>query len=269
MSIESLTGFSVPEITAIEEFLRSCTVPLVREENDQLVLMGTGTFFRSEERLWIGTASHVVDTEEDLRQLSVPLKTADQYLSLGNCTLYRPDNLNLDVAIVLIQDKEFEQHVSENWRVLNEKNLTRFDPHNSRYIVAGYPKETLARKNLNWREAFTQIYTSPYPGGATDADHSILRLSYAERAPSSLGSVTDTPHLGGLSGSSVWAIEANPPFPWAAEKILKVVAIQVSFKHSEYIGAEWWTLVREVFRHWADEQEPVGPRLGLGGCGLS
>ena len=33
-----------------------------------------------------------------------------------------------------------------------------------------------------------------------------------------------------------------------------VMAVQVAFKHDEYISAEWWTLVREVFRRWADQQ---------------
>jgi hypothetical protein len=37
------------------------------------------------------------------------------------------------------------------------------------------------------------------------------------------------------------------------DNVLRVVAIQVSVKHSEYIGAEWWTLVREVLRRWASE----------------
>jgi hypothetical protein len=41
--------------------------------------------------------------------------------------------------------------------------------------------------------------------------------------------------------------------PWAAEKIL-VVAIQVSFKHSEYIAAGWWTLAIEVFHRWATNE---------------
>jgi hypothetical protein len=41
---------------------------------------------------------------------------------------------------------------------------------------------------------------------------------------------------------------------WAPEKVLKVVAVQVSFKHSEYVPAEWWTLVRKIFRRWHLEQ---------------
>ena len=218
MTNESLTGFSEHEAAAIEEFLRSCTVPLLREESEKLALMGTGTFLSLEGRLWLVTASHVVQTEQDLLELSVPLKTKGQYLSLGNCTLYRPDNLNLDVAIILVQDKDFEQLVYENWRVLNEQNLVRFNPANPKSIVAGYPRETLAHKNLNWHELFTQIYTSAYPGGAADADHSILRLTYARTAPSSFGSVTATPHLGGLSGSSVWNVIPNAALPGQPRK---------------------------------------------------
>lgn len=203
--------------------------------------------------MWLVTASHVIPTEHDLRELGVPVRSRRQFLTLGSCTLYRPDNLNLDVAIILIQDEAFEQSVLENWRVLDESAIARFDARYPRYIVAGYPRETLARNRLNWRDSFTQIYTSPYPGGGADADHNVLRLAYAKAAPCSLGAIADTPHLGGLSGSSVWNVVPQTTGPWAPEKNLKVVALQVSFMHSEYISAEWWTLVLEVFRRWANE----------------
>jgi hypothetical protein len=47
-------------------------------------------------------ASHVVRKEQHLRELAVPMGTAGQFRTLGNCTLYRPNNteLDLDVAIV-------------------------------------------------------------------------------------------------------------------------------------------------------------------------
>jgi hypothetical protein len=258
--MESLTGFSIPEMEAIEEFLRSCTVPLVRAEDDKLALLGTGTFFRLEERLWLVTAAHVIRDEADLKELGIPMKTAAQFLTLGNCTLYRPNNLNLDVAIVLVQDTEFEEYVYSNWRVLDDSNITRFNPAISRYIVAGYPRETLAKTAINWRKSFTQIHVGPYPGGAGDADHSMFRLAYSRTASDSSGSVTNTPSLSGVSGASVWAVMDAAAPPWAPEKVLKVVAVQVSFKHSDYIGAEWWTLVREVFRRWSDEQENSMPK---------
>src|SRR6266571_6251936 len=124
----SLTGFSPLETEAVREFLRSCTVPLVREVGDKLALMGTGTFFRLEGQLWLVTAAHVIPDEQHLRELAVPMKTAGRFLTFGNCILYRPNNLNLDVAIVLIHDAEFQQLVPQNWRVLEQSNITRFDP---------------------------------------------------------------------------------------------------------------------------------------------
>jgi hypothetical protein len=44
---------------------------------------------------------------------------------------------------------------------------------------------------------------------------------------------------------------------WAAEKVLKAVAVQVGFKHDEYICCEWWTLVREVLRQWRLSMQPT------------
>jgi hypothetical protein len=238
------------EEEVVREFLRSCTVPLVREVDDSLDLMGTGTFFHLEEQLWLVTAAHVIRTAEHLRELAVPMRTAGQFQTLGECTLCRPSNteLDLDVAVVLIQGAEFQQLVRQNWEVLDEGNITRFDEAEHVYIVAGYPRETLERRNLNWLRSFTLIYTNPYPGGADDADHPMLRLSYARSFRDRSGELADTPHLGGLSGASVWAVSNPAGNVWTPRNFLKVVAVQVAFRHDAYIACEWWTLVSEVFR---------------------
>jgi|SRR5215471_2119072 len=250
----SLPNFSPIETAAIKEFLRSCTVPLVCEVGDKLALMGTGTFFRLEGHLWLVTAAHVIPDEQNLRELAVPMRTAGQFLTLGNCILYRPNNPNLDVAMVLVQDTAFEQLVPQNWRVLVESNISRFDPAGSTYMIAGYPRETLSKKEMNWLDSFTRIYTNPYPGGADDADHSMFRLTYSRSATDHSGKISRTPSLEGMSGASVWSVTDRPGELWTADNVLKVVAVQVSFKHSDYIAAEWWTLVREVLRRWADEK---------------
>jgi hypothetical protein len=250
----SLPELSPIEAEAIREFLRSCAVPLVREVGDNLALMGTGSFFRLEGHLWLVTAAHVIPDELNLSKLAVPMRTVGQFLTLGNCTLYRPDNFNLDVAIVLIQDADFQRLAPQNWRVLEEGNITRFDPTGLVYVIAGYPLETLVKKGIDWLNSFTQIYTSPYAGGVEDADHQMFHLTYSRAASLPSGRPAETPSLVGLSGASVWALTKAQDELWTPDKVLKVVAIQVSFKHSDYIGAEWWTLVREVFRRWAVER---------------
>jgi hypothetical protein len=84
-------GFSESEAEAIKEFLRLCTVPLVCEKDEKLALLGTGTFFRLEGLLWLVTAAHVIDSESDLRQAAVPMRSSAQFVTLGNCTLIRPN----------------------------------------------------------------------------------------------------------------------------------------------------------------------------------
>jgi hypothetical protein len=257
--MESLTGFSRTQLEAIEAFLRSCTIPLVGEEDKKLALLGMGTFFSLDGQLWLVTAAHVVKHRDDLKELAVPMRSLGRFITLGNCCLYRPSNLDLDVALIHIQDADFKRYVSENWRVLDDSNVIRFDPSASRYIVAGYPRETLANKNMDWHKAFTQIHAGPYSGGAADASHPVFRLAYSRSAPDLSGAVTDTPDLHGVSGASVWAVVNAADGIWAPEKALKIVAVQVSFKHSEYIGAEWWTLVREVLHRWSAD-EASSPR---------
>jgi hypothetical protein len=221
---------------------------------DKLALMGTGTFFRLDGQLWLVTAAHVVPDVQNLRELAIPMRTAGQFLTLGNCILCRPNNFNLDVAIILIQGTEFQRLIPQNWRVLDESNITRFDPAGLVYVIAGYPREILAKTGMNWLGSFTQVYTRPYPGGADDADHPMFRLAYARSTSDASGKPGETPNLEGVSGASVWALTNRPGELWTPVNMLKVVAVQVSFKHSDYIGAEWWTLVREVLRGWAMEQ---------------
>jgi transposase len=199
------------------------------------------------------TAEPLAECAQTIHETVRNKATAGRFQTLGTCTLGRPNNtpFDLDVAIVLLEDAEFERLVHDNWRVLDESNVTRFDQAVSIYIVAGYPLETLVKTRMNWRQSFTRVYTNPYHGGLEDADHQMFRLNYSRSAPGSSGRLQQTPNLRGVSGASVWALtNNNPGYLWARFKIVKVVAIQVAFKHDTYIAAEWWTLVQEVLQSW-------------------
>ena len=62
-----LARFSAIEDEVIGEFLRSCTVPLVREVDEKLALMGTGTFFRLELRQYLGEVFRKLALQKESR----------------------------------------------------------------------------------------------------------------------------------------------------------------------------------------------------------
>jgi hypothetical protein len=247
------TGFSPTELEAITSFLRRCAVPLVREEDDRLALLGTGSFFSFLGKLWLVTAAHCIRSPDDLRELAIPTRSARGFLTLGNCCLVKPSNSAIDVAVVLLGDNELAMCATQNWQILDESNIWPANASTSRFVVAGYPQEILAKTQLVWANAFTQIYTGPY-SGPTASSHPQLLLTYTRTAPGPLGDGSTTPDLSGLSGAGVWAVVDRPDGLWAPERVLQLAGVQSSFKHSAYIRAELWQAVLEVIRRWSVEE---------------
>lgn len=245
------TGFSLEEVQAIEEFLRSCTVPLVYEADDRLGLAGTSAFFKFKQRgLCLVTAAHVLEGGQDyLKGLAVPMKSCKQFITLGSLKAYWPKPNEMDAAVVLLEDADFADRVEKNWRILNEDNVARNSRMTSRFIVAGYPRQTVAKHGGFADKAFTQIYTERYAGPAIDnhSNQDIL-LAYSKSAQGIDGETSDTPDLKGLSGAPVWAISDRTDGLWAPEKCLKIIGVQDAFWHSTYIAAKPWDLVCEVLR---------------------
>lgn len=244
----SATGFSNEELLALEEFLRSCCVPIVSEQDDRLALWGTGTFFKHGETLWLITAAHILK-EAPLKELAIPIAEAGKFYTFGNCTAYYPkqDEQDLDVAIIQLQDKDFCTHIAANWRIMDASQITRPTADMKRFLVAGYPRATVAKAGGIVREAFSQFYLDRYhlvPEGA----HPLVDffLIYGRTAMGVDGQEKSTPHLGGISGASIWAIQDHVEGVWAPEKQLKIVGVQSGFKHDEYIEAKSWELVEQV-----------------------
>jgi hypothetical protein len=135
------TGFSPAELEAITSFLRRCAVPLVREEDDKLALLGTGSFFSFLGKLWLVTAAHCIRSPDDLRELAIPMRSARRFSTLRNCCLVKPSNSAIDVAVVLLEDHELATCASQNWQMLDESNIWPANTSTSRFVVAGYPRE--------------------------------------------------------------------------------------------------------------------------------
>jgi hypothetical protein len=252
MSIEnqqSLLGFTKEQAQAVEAFLRSCAVPLVGEVEDQLSLLGTGSFFHVEDRgVCLVTAAHVLrQARRDQVDVAVPMRSSSNYATLFAYDEYLPeeDANDYDAAVVVLKDLDIKQQIRADWRVLNGGHPLPATKASNRFVVAGYPRELVAKEGGFTDRAFTQIYTDRY---GDRADPARLLLTYRREAQSPEG-LRNTPNLEGLSGALVWTILDSPSGGvWTPEQQFRVIGVQDAFKHDEYISVKPWDIVQEIVR---------------------
>lgn len=250
-----MTGFNGQEMLALEEFLLKRCVPLVSEEEQKLALWGTGTLYRHGSSLCIVTAAHLFE-EVALERLAIPVEPTlrpntpvRNFVTLGSCGAHfpKPDERDLDAAVIWLHDAEFCARVSPTWEIVDLRNVGAEKPEIRSYLVAGYPRQTVAKMQGIRREAFSQFYVDRYDRAAEGAVPGVDGfLTYGHSAFGLDGQRKETPHLGGVSGASIWAVDRHPSGTWDASKVLKIVAVQAAFKHDAYIRTKSWALVNQV-----------------------
>lgn len=254
------TGHTQEEMRSIEQFLGSCTVPLVYQSNGRTFVHGTGTFFQLGQYRYLVTAAHIFK-DIDPKDLAVPEGPTNTHIwTLGNITIHHPKEQDeFDVAVVRLEDEDFCSRIAKGWRFLGESNVAPDSLVSTDYIVAGYPTATVEHKpGCLVPQALMQLYTGPYEGPVDGNRASLdVLLRYSKTAKGVFGDMKPTPDLGGVSGASIWAVAATPDGLWAPDTMLKIVGVQVSFKHSSYVRGKSWALVSEIIRRIATDNETL------------
>ncbi|WP_137823614.1 trypsin-like peptidase domain-containing protein [Pseudomonas sp. D(2018)] len=250
----STAEFTDEEMGAIERFLISCTVPLIYQNAQRTCVLGTGTFFEVSDRHFLVTAGHLFEGI-DPNNLGVPERSGQDVhiVTIGHGTIYHPkDTDEHDVAVIELLDTDFLRLVQSGWQFLSMANVATPDPTTTTYIVAGHPDETVSYDSGVLRPAaLFQIYTGRYEGEvASNRSKFDLYLRYGQQASNTYGFKKDTPHLGGVSGASVYAVTPSQSIIWAPEGILRIVGIQVAFVNEsrKYLHAKTWPLVEHVLK---------------------
>lgn len=253
-------------MVSLEQFLASCTVPLIYQYADRTFVQGTGTFFSFGEKKYLVTAAHVLN-DIDPKSLAVPeapTKANSQVWTLGSITVCHPKDEDFDVAVIHLRDEKFLERVSCNWHFLRSSNVSTVPT--AEYIVAGYPTATVEKVNglMMPQKGLLQLFTGPYMGPIEgDCSKFDMFLRYSRQAAGAFGGDIHTPELHGVSGASVWSIGKRSGAIWAPESLLRIAGIQVSFVHSSYVRMKTWDLVLEVLRR-ADPdaaaafEQPIG-----------
>ena len=246
------------EVLAIEQFLLSCTVPLVLEVENRTGLLGTGTLFTVDGRYFIITASHIFEGNVDVNSIGVPLNTRRaEIVTFGPSTIYRPQLKSIDVAVIELKDRPRIAEFEAAYRFLTPNHLGRFHPTQTTFVIGGYPESLSSESAECLISKPTTFVTSHLPRPPSnvvltepvDAQFDLF-FDYRREAEKLDGDAIATPALEGVSGASVWAFERDgteSTAVWLPESQIKIIAIQSGYAHGSFVRAKNWSAVAVLF----------------------
>ena len=246
----------------VSRYVVEVTIPLLAD-NPKLdeqgpIVLGTGTLFAHGGRHFIVTAAHILKKDQqdpasediDLEAIAFPSGRSDAtMLTLGSFVVHRPESTShIDVVVLELKDEESIAALKTGWRFLGFGAVADF-PFNARFILSGFPLEGASWDGNNVGQNFLMLSTDPlhYIPEVDYPEPSVDRFFYLERQGQMLdGTLRDIPRLQGLSGASLWAYSEPDGF-WSPSAALKVVAVQSSAKHGDWIRSVDWAAVRYIF----------------------
>lgn len=241
---------------AFEAFLIEVTVPLlfVRSENhvDQV---GTGVFVEIAETAFLVTASHLF-SDESIENFVLPFaagKKAD-LRSLGEFDLIRPkNNENLDVAVLKLKDKTVIEELKQGWRFLSSNDFGEISDSDEFFVVAGFPSVFTSKSEFVIKGTLLPFITRKLTDVPVDAKSPVEQgLDFFLEKPS-LGldsnlSGVELVRFSGVSGAAVYKVlNRDAAAIWTPQNALKLVGVQSSEKHKEYLRCKSWKLAELLF----------------------
>lgn len=112
------------EKNIVESFVLSVTLPILLDLESSVELLATGTLFKVSERHFLVTARYVfegVSKPENLAYPEAPLRGATH--TFGKSVSVKPDDENMDVAVVLLDEPATVERLEKSWQFLTLKTL--------------------------------------------------------------------------------------------------------------------------------------------------
>jgi hypothetical protein len=237
---------------AVERYAATVTVPVMHEHaEEQVDQIGTGTLFDHDDRLLLVTAGHIFDQIKP-ENLVIPSRDTTALAGIGPYNLYRPDDRDIDLAVVELRHPPSIERARASWTVLDlDRTTTASDQ--GWFVLSGYPSVRSRRAGGLLGSTLLSLHTwrlPEVPAGAKPPIHPDLDLffRFEGEAEGLDGSTAEVPHLGGCSGGPVWEYRepAGITF-WTVEQCLSLVGVQSAFKpSSNYFRAKSRIYVREM-----------------------
>jgi hypothetical protein len=258
------------ELKTLELYMLSATIPLVSVQtvDGNPTLLGTCTMIEAGKKLFLVTASHVLDENHDLTKMAIPTGPLKGALwTLGSCTRMVPTDDTLDVGLLEIQTEAVQGLLRAGWRPISF-DLIDIPSSTGRFVLCGYPEERTIKTVEQLQGALLTVYSDriAVPANAEqpvrpDLD---LFLLYDHSAEDLYGNRRTLPALNGVSGSVLWEVrEPQPGKIWAAHEVLKVVGITMRYRRGEYFRAQrWWLVAEALAQHSDDDVAAIGASIG-------
>lgn len=212
---------------AIREALLRRAVPLSRLVDGRLEPLATASLVIDGPHRAVLTAAHVFD-QASVGDLVIPLPRERRLMPLRSARVRVVAHPTLDIALVWFADRAASDGLCASWTACPLRQWCAPAAGQAPlYAIAGYPA-------VNARRADGCIYVKPVvlftgPLGAG-------RYAYARTAQRIDGLEIHTPELDGLSGATVWAVEADGSDDIAC--VLRPAAVQVAFRHGHHLRGE-------------------------------
>lgn len=263
------------ERKAINHFLFQVTVPILLKQGEKYTLHGTGTLFKVQDESFLVTAGHVLldDNDEpfgrdDQRGLYCPkdLSGHKPYVRLRGEIVAPRGTPETDVAFLHLKNETAESLQDRRYMELDallwnpppgEEGIRIAD----RFFLCGFPAAVcdVERDAHALRKPFfllTKLYRGPKVELSPPLDERVHILFNTPNTEMNVETGESwrirLPHLGGISGCSVWNQWPRHEVPgfWTPEKALKIVAIQTSVaeESQRWIKATaWGALARALY----------------------
>jgi hypothetical protein len=261
-AIRNAPDYSLPqsEAIAIEQFLCSCTVPILYEQGQIATIRGTGTLFKIADRHFLVTARHIFDDGVNTESLGLPTSPrGPTIITFGESTIFRPVEAAFDVAVVEFKGTFAIDPLSMGWRFLEINNiLSSSDEKSTSFVVCGYPSSLAKHDKESIVAKPATFFTYTLEPNVDVAEPTLVTqfdrfLEYAKDGVRLDNSGLQTPELDGVSGASVWSrVNASTKEIWSPERCLKIAGIQCSAKHDQFIRYADWYAVATLFGNMDD-----------------
>lgn len=256
------------------------TLPLLLAEGDDVKeVLGNGTLFEAEGRLFVVTALHIVKTNKDdltssnvdFGDVAFPDAPGDRVplWTMGNVRVWPPVFPDIDVVVLEVMGDRARCALRTKWRPLALRRAGRWLA-GARFVLAGTPTELTRSEGLATGQHVVQrplaIFTdelaevpkvdAPSPRGwdrflLLERNGDFLREEPdVYSLPAETGTIEEVPELRGLSGAAIWcySVPKESGLLIAGRDRLAPVAVECSVLAGKWIRGTDWDAVQAIMR---------------------